>query len=53
MFKIREIREVKPDETKKFQTQKEDFQKIKPETDMTIEEAKCFVDELFSNGGEF
>ena len=54
MFKFREIREIKPNETRKEQTQKkEGFKKIKTETDMTIEEAKRFVEELFRNGGEF
>ena len=52
MFRFREIREIKPDETRKVQTQKEGFKEIKPETDMTIEEARRFVEELFSNWEE-
>ena len=52
MFKFKEIKEIKPDETKKVKTQKEEgFLKIKPETGMTKLEALCFWDEMFSHRG--
>ena len=64
MFKFKEIKEVKPDETKKVKTQKEEgltkkvktqkeegFLKIKPEAGMTKLEALCFWDEMFSHRG--
>jgi hypothetical protein len=48
MFRFREIREIKPDETnKQVNNQEEGFEQIKPETDMTVKEAKNFIDELF------
>lgn len=50
MFKFREIKEVKDDfETKsKAEDEKEmGFMQIKPETDMTVEEAKSFIYSLF------
>ena len=31
------------------QNKEESYKKIKPETDITIEKAKAFVDELFMN----
>lgn len=40
---IREIKEIKPDETRKqVCDQKEGYKKIKPETDITFEEARNF-----------
>lgn len=48
MFRFREIREIKPDETRKqVQEQEEGYKQIKPETDMTVEEARSFIDSLF------
>ena len=47
MFRFREICEIKPDETKKVHTQHEEYKQIKPETDITVEEARNFWDELF------
>ena len=52
MFKFKEIKEIKPNETKKVNTQKEEgFLKIKPEAGMTKLEALCFWDEIFSHRG--
>ena len=52
MFKFKEIKEIKPDETKKVKTRKEEgFKQIKPETGMTKLEALCFWDEIFSHRG--
>ena len=51
---FREIREIKPDETRKVVTKKsEEYKNIKPETKMTVEEAKSFIDDLFAARGEF
>lgn len=49
MFIFREIREVKDDfETRsKVDEKEEGFKQIKPETDMTVEEAKSFIYSLF------
>lgn len=48
MFKFREIREIKPDETRKVVDKKEEgYLKIKPGSKMTYEEAKNFVNSLF------
>lgn len=48
MFRFKEIREIKPDETRKqVRDQEEGYKQIKPETDMTAEEARNFIDELF------
>lgn len=48
MFRFREIREIKSDETRKqVQKQEEGYKQIKPETDMTAEEARSFIDSLF------
>lgn len=50
MFKFREIREIKDNfETRsKVKNEKEEgFKKIKPETDITVEEARSFIDSLF------
>ena len=53
MFRFREINEIKADETRKVTTQKEEgYKKIKPETDITVEEARSFIDSLFWNEGE-
>lgn len=52
MFKFREVKEIKPDETKKVKTQKDEgFKQIKPEAGMTKLEALCFWDEMFSHRG--
>lgn len=45
---FREIREIKPDETRKVNTKNEEYKKIKPETDMPYDEAKKFVESLFA-----
>lgn len=42
---IREIKEVK--ETKTINPDEENFKKIKPETDMTVEEAREILQNLF------
>ena len=50
MFKFREIKEIKKDfEIRKSvdDEKEEGFKKIKPETDITVEEAKNFIDSLF------
>ena len=48
MFRFREIKEIKYDETRKqVSDQEEGYKQIKPETDMTAEEARNFIDELF------
>ena len=50
MFKFREIKEIKSDfETRKLVDDKkeEGFKEIKPETDITAEEARSFIDSLF------
>lgn len=48
MFRFREIREIKPDETRKqVKDHEEGYKQIKPETDMTVEEAMKIIDELF------
>ena len=48
MFRFREIREIKPYETRKqVKDHEEGYEQIKPETDMTVEEAIKFIDELF------
>ena len=52
MFKFKEIKAIKPNETKKVKTQKEEgFLKIKPEAGMTKLEVLCFWDEMFSHRG--
>ena len=48
---IREIREIKPDETRKNIKEEEGYKKIKPEK-ITIDEAKSFFDNLFASMGE-
>lgn len=48
MFRFKEIREINLDEIRKLKTQeKEGFKEIKPETDITVEEARDFIDGLF------
>lgn len=49
--KNREIREIKPDETKKNINEEEGYKKIKPEK-ITIDGAKSFFDNLFASMGE-
>ena len=50
---FREIREIKDDfETKHINKKEGEFKKIKPETDMTFDEAKRFINNLFSLTGE-
>lgn len=52
MFKFKKTKEIKPDETKKVNNQKEeDFLKMKPEAGMTKLEALCFWDEMCSHRG--
>jgi len=51
MFKFREIREVKDNfETRsKVEDEKDKgFMQIKPETNITVEEARAFLDSLFA-----
>lgn len=48
MFIFREIKEFKPNETRKnVNEEKKGYMKIKPETNMTFEEAKAYVESLF------
>lgn len=48
---FREIREIKPDETRKnVKKENEGYKQIKPEGTMTYEEAKKFVESLFTQG---
>lgn len=49
MFKFREIKEIKDNfETRsKVEEKEEGFKQIKPETDITVEEARSFIDSLF------
>lgn len=49
-MKFREIREIRTSEKISDNTVKkesENFKQIKPETDMTVEEARKFIDDLF------
>ena len=49
MFRFREIKEVKDDfeVRNKVDEKEEGFKQIKPKTDMTVDEAKAFVESLF------
>lgn len=52
MLKFKKMKEIKIIETKKVETRKEEgFKQIKPETGMTMTEAMCFWNEIFSHGG--
>lgn len=44
---FREIREIKKDETRKKKKEEEGYMQIKPESKMTYDEAKAFVESLF------
>ena len=47
MFRFKEIKEIKADESRKIKREEKGFMKIKPETNITYEEAKKFVEDLF------
>ena len=47
---FREIREIKPEfEVRGNNKKEENFKKIKPETNITVEQAKTFVNQLFES----
>lgn len=47
---FREIREIKPEfEVRSNNKKEENFKKIKPETNITVEQAKTFVNQLFES----
>ena len=49
-MRFREVREVERNiEKEKLNKKKEEFKKIKPETNIGIDEAKAFVNSLFAS----
>ena len=52
-MRFREVREVERNiEKEKLNKKKEEFKKIKPETNIGIDEAKAFVNSLFASARE-